>query len=69
MPRRNGNERLAGPRPEVSRALRAKDEPHFKVPDVPEYARAIVREHPFASLALAALAGFGAGVCLRAIAR
>jgi hypothetical protein len=67
MPHRNGNRPLAGPRPEVKRALAEPASAKQDTPAVQDSLRALVCQRPLASLAIAALAGIGAGIFLQAL--
>jgi hypothetical protein len=66
MPHRNGNKPVVGPRPEVKRAL-TESTPRIHIPQVQESLRELVCQRPLASLAVAVLAGVGAGIFLGAL--
>ena len=67
MPHRNGNRPLAGPRPEVKRAIKQSAAKKQPLPHVQDSLRAVVCQRPLTSLAVAALAGVGAGLLLKAL--
>jgi hypothetical protein len=67
VPHRNGNRPLVGPRPEVERAIKESAPTKQPVPHVQDSLRAVVCQRPFTSLAVAALAGVGAGLLLKAL--
>jgi ElaB/YqjD/DUF883 family membrane-anchored ribosome-binding protein len=69
MAQRNGNKRVERPRRAVKEALRAAERGREGIAEATASMEVLIRDHPVASVFVAALAGLGAALCLKALLR